>query len=124
MTDRYEFNDVENKTIEATGARAIGWGAISIIVGGFQIVTGVTTLSKGGFMPELTLAGGVVGIVVGVTFLAFGRTLKNVVQTKGNDIALMMGALKSLGAAFVIQIVAASAGFAIGVVASAIGIAK
>jgi ABC-type antimicrobial peptide transport system permease subunit len=59
-----------------------------------------------------------------VTFLAFGRTLKNVVQTKGNDIALMMGALKSLGAAFVIQIVAASAGFAIGVVASAIGIAK
>jgi hypothetical protein len=49
---------------------------------------------------------GIVMLIVGITFIGVGNSLRMVVQTQGNDIAHMMQALQKLGNAFFIQAIA------------------
>lgn len=116
----YEFSAQENKTIGMTASRARTWGIVSIIVGIFMALGGVSQLGHG-FMAAIKLADGVVSIVVGIVFVGVGGSLKSVVDTQGNDIGLMMSALQKLGTAFIVQLIAVTVGFVAGL---AIGVSQ
>ena len=125
MADQYEFSDAENHTIRAAGSRTGVWGGISIGVGVMNLLLGAGVLAKGGgLQASASLATGVVSIVVGATFLNIGKALKGVVETKGNDIGLMMGALQQLTKAVTIQIVVTCVAFVVGFAIGAMGLAR
>ena len=66
---------------------------------------------------ELTFFAMIVAIVVGVTFIGAGGSLKQVVTTQGNDLMHMMQALQKMGTAFLIEAICAIAGFVLTVIA-------
>jgi hypothetical protein len=105
----YEFNDTENSVIDKAASRAKLWGIISIVVGVLQCFASCGALAK----PDMAtyFPTGIIAIIVGVTFLGVGNSLKAVVQTQGNDIAHMMQALQKMSSAFTVQIVCAILGF-------------
>ena len=108
----YEFNEMENQIVDKTASRAKLWGIISIVVGSLNCVS-----SCGGFAKAdlfLNLPTGIVGIIVGVAFLGVGNSLKQVVQTQGNDLMHMMQALQKMSSAFMVQIVCTIAGWVLG----------
>ena len=108
----YEFNETENQIVDKTASRAKLWGVISIVVGSLNCVS-----SCGGFAKAdlfLNLPSGIVGIIVGVAFLGVGNSLKQVVQTQGNDLMHMMQALQKMSSAFMVQIVCTIAGWVLG----------
>lgn len=118
---QYEFSEDENRTITTTYTRARAWGVISLLIGASQIWL---ALKDGGglqFMELMTTIGGVVSIVVGIVFVAAAASMESVVKSRGNDIALMMTALRKLGMAFGILIVVAASSFVGGFVMGAIG---
>ena len=105
----YEFNDSENQIIDKTASRAKLWGIISIVVGSLNCMS-----SCGGFAKAdmfLNLPTGIVGIIVGVAFLGVGNSLKQVVQTQGNDLMHLMQALQKMSSAFMVQIVCTIVGW-------------
>jgi hypothetical protein len=74
-------------------------------------------------MAVVTLAQGLVAIIVGAFFVMTAGALKAVVDTSGNDVAHMMIALQKLAAAFTVQLVAVALGFMIGFVGGIMGAA-
>jgi len=107
----YEFNDTENAIIDRAASRAKLWGIISTVLGGLQCFTSCLAVVN----PVLAIAlpAGIVAVVVGITFMGVGNSLKQVVQTQGNDLMHMMQALDKMGSAFMVQIVCAIVGFAL-----------
>lgn len=111
----YEFNDTENQVIDKAAGRAKLWGIISTTIGALQVLGSCGTFAQpslGAWLPS-----GIVAIIVGVTFIGVGNSLKNVVQTRGNDVAHMMQALQKMSSAFTVQIVCAIVGFVLAVFA-------
>ncbi len=109
----YEFNDMENAIIDKTAGRAKLWGIISTVVGVCQVLLSCGSFANPTFASNLPA--GIIAIVVGVTFLGVGSSLKMVVQTQGNDLMHMMQALQKMGSAFMVQIVCAIIGFVLAV---------
>jgi hypothetical protein len=109
----YEFNELENSIIDKTAARAKLWGIISTTIGALQCLASCGAVANAGMASYLPT--GIIAIVVGVTFLGVGNSLKMVVQTQGNDLMHMMQALQKMGSAFMIQIVCAVIGFVLAV---------
>lgn len=107
----YEFNDMENSIIEKTAGRAKLWGIISIVVGALECMSSCGAFASLEYAKNLPI--GIVGIVVGVSFLGVGNSLKMVVQTQGNDSMHMMQAMQKISGAFMIQIICAIVGFAL-----------
>jgi hypothetical protein len=105
----YEFNDAENAIIDKVASRAKLWGIIATTVGALQCVSSCFTPLKGDLL--LNLPTGIVGVVVGITFMGVGNSLKLVVTTQGNDLMHMMQALDKMSGAFMVQIIAAIVGF-------------
>ena len=118
---QYEFSDVENTTIAATGSRARTWAVLAIISGGFSTLVGVVTIPRGGIIALLNLVSGPVSLVMGFTILGVAAAFKSIVDTKGNDVTHMMAALKKLNTAYTIQIVAMAVGFLAGAAGGAMG---
>ncbi|MBX3185999.1 MAG: hypothetical protein KF819_03245 [Labilithrix sp.] len=110
---QYEFNDMENAVIDKTAGRAKLWGIISTSIGALQILGSCGAIANPGMATYLPA--GIIAIVIGVTFMGVGNSLKNVVQTQGNDVMHMMQALEKMGSAFMIQIVCAIIGFVLAV---------
>ena len=109
----YEFNDMENQIIDKTASRAKLWGIISTTIGALQVLGScgaVANASMASYLPS-----GIIAIVIGVTFMGVGSSLKMVVQTQGNDLMHMMQALQKMGSAFMVQIVCAIIGFVLAV---------
>jgi hypothetical protein len=109
----YEFNEYENSIIDKTASRAKLWGIISTTIGALQI------LGSCGMFASPTLAtylpAGIVAIVVGVTFIGAGNSLKSVVTTQGNDLMHLMQAMQKMSTAFIIEIICAIVGFVLAV---------
>jgi hypothetical protein len=105
----YEFNDMENAIIDKTAGRAKLWGIISTVVGACQVLLSCGSFANPSFASNLPA--GIIAIVVGVTFLGVGSSLKMVVQTQGNDVMHMMQALQKMSSAFMVQIVCAIIAF-------------
>jgi hypothetical protein len=110
----YEFNDYENLVIDKTASRAKLWGIISTVIGALQIMGSCGMFAS----PQLAtyLPSGIVAIVVGVTFIGAGNSLKNVVTTQGNDLMHLMQAMQKMSAAFIIEIICSVVGFVLAVV--------
>jgi hypothetical protein len=100
----YEFNDFENSIIDKSAGRAKLWGIISCVIGGLQILGSCGMVSNAQYATYLP--SGIIAIVVGITFIGVGNSLKSVVQTQGNDMMHMMQAVQKLGSAFLIQAIA------------------
>jgi hypothetical protein len=109
----YEFNDMENSVIDKTAGRAKLWGIISTTIGALQCLASCGAVANPGMASYLP--SGIIAIVIGVTFIGVGNSLKMVVQTQGNDLMHMMQALQKMGSAFMIQIVCAIIGFVLAV---------
>lgn len=98
----YEFNHLENGIIDKCAGRAKLWGWISAVLGALQIIGGgCGSLSSAAL--ALYVPYGIVFLIVGITFIGVGNSLRYVVTTQGNDIGHMMQALQKLGSAFLIQ---------------------
>ena len=110
----YEFNEYENSIIEKTASRAKLWGIISTTIGALQIVGSCGMFAS----PTLAtyLPAGIVAIVVGVTFIGAGNSLKAVVSTQGNDLMHLMQAMQKMSTAFIIEIICAVVGFVLAVI--------
>ena len=107
----YEFNDTENAIIDKAASRAKLWGIISTVIGALQCVSSCFAVIPNNLGLATNLPIGIVAIVVGITFIGVGNSLKMVVQTQGNDLAHMMQALDKMSGAFMVQIVCAILGF-------------
>jgi hypothetical protein len=105
----YEFNELENQIIDKTAGRAKLWGIISTSLGALQILGSCGAVANAGMATYLPM--GIIAVVIGVTFMGVGSSLKMVVQTQGNDMMHMMQALQKMSSAFMIQIVCAVLGF-------------
>ncbi|MCH7716925.1 MAG: hypothetical protein IH876_12405 [Gemmatimonadetes bacterium] len=101
----YEFTVPQNVIIQKTATYTKLWGIISIVLGALQILLG-------------PLPAGIVSIVIGLVFVGVAGSLKAVVVTEGNDIDHMMAALKKLGNAFLIQVIAMVAAVVVGILAA------
>jgi hypothetical protein len=99
----YEFSDMENQIIDKAAGRAKTWGIISIVIGALQLLGTLGAIANPGLI--VYLPQGIIGIIIGTTFLGAGNSLKAVVDTQGNDIPHMMTAVQKLGSAFYIQII-------------------
>ncbi len=116
QSPQYEFGPQENDTIRRVAGRASSWGAVSIVVGVFQVL-GSFAAMRGKVGTGLgQLAGGIVSVLVGVAFRGVGSSFKAVVETHGNDIGNLLAALRSLDRAFLTQLVAVVAAFCLGIV--------
>jgi hypothetical protein len=115
----YEFNDLENGIIGKAAGRARTWGIISIVIGALYTLSGIFFFLAPTLL--INLATGIVGIIVGVTFLGAGNSLRTVVDTQGNDMQHMMQAMEKLASAFMVQIVMAIVGFVLAAIAVLIG---
>lgn len=100
----YEFNDFENSVIDKTAGRAKLWGIISTVIGALQLLGSCGMVANASYATYLP--SGIIALVVGITFIGVGNSLKSVVQTQGNDMMHMMQAMQKLGSAFMIQIIA------------------
>ena len=97
----YEF---ENSVIDKTASRAKLWGIISTVIGALQLLGSCGMVANASYATYLP--SGIIALVVGITFIGVGNSLKSVVQTQGNDMMHMMQAMQKLGSAFMIQIIA------------------
>jgi hypothetical protein len=100
----YEFNEFENSIIDKTAGRAKLWGIISTVIGALQLLGSCGMVANASYATYLP--SGIIALVVGITFIGVGNSLKSVVQTQGNDMMHMMQAMQKLGSAFMIQIIA------------------
>lgn len=99
----YEFNPIENAILAKTASRAKLWGVVSIVVGSLQLLSSCGAVKNSALATNLPL--GIVGVIVGITFIGVGNSLKSVVETRGNDLMHMMLAMQKMSTAFVIQII-------------------
>ena len=111
----YEFDMVQNIKIAKCASRARTWGVISVILG-ILILLGLVALVA--LVPS-TEAGGMKGVVLwgsmaplvfvylgaGVMYFSAGGALRQVVDTQGNDIGLLLSGLNKMSIAFMIEAV-------------------
>jgi hypothetical protein len=110
----YEFNEYENSVIDKCASRAKLWGIISTTVGALQVLGSCGMFASPGLATYLPA--GVIAIVVGVTFMGAGNSLKSIVTSQGQDMMHLGQAMQKLSSAFMIQIVCAIIMFVLAVV--------
>lgn len=114
----YEFNEYENSVIDKAAGRMKLWGIISTVVGALQLIGSCGMFVDAKYATNLP--SGIVAIVIGITFMGAGNSLKSVVTTQGNDLFYMMQALQKLGTAFLIETICAIVGFVLGAIVLAL----
>lgn len=116
----YEFKPAEDVTITAAAGRSRQWGTVSAALGGLQLLLGGYSLSRGHTTAGLAfIVQGALALVIGSTFTGVGRSLKSIVDTRGDDIGHLMKAMNTLNRAIGIQIVVTVLAFVIGFFAGA-----
>lgn len=135
-TANYEFNELENTQLASTARFAKLWGIISLVSGILLLLMGIlitvmmagvtaaaaaSSSSTPGMSPAAMGAIGIglipsalVSIIGGIFYMNSGSALSSVVTTQGNDIPLLMNAIKGLSRAFMIEAIAMAIGFVLG----------
>ena len=113
-TAGYEFTASQNAIIQKTATYARLWGIFSVVVGGIQILMGLSNW--------IELPSGIVSIVIGMAFIGAAASLKAVVDTEGNDIDHMMAAVQKLGTAFLVQVIVTVAAVVIVILAGILAV--
>jgi hypothetical protein len=109
----YEFSEGENITIARAARLGLAWGIVSIVVGSLASLVGLVTLAQSPLGLIQLLSGGT-SIAIGIIFIGVARSLREVVDTEGNDVDHVMAALHKLGTAFLIQIILTGVAFVLG----------
>jgi hypothetical protein len=110
----YEFNAYENAILAKTASRARQWGFISALLGVLSMTASCGVIARAEMAASLPV--GLVGVIVGFTFVGVGNALRDAVRTRGSDLAHVMLALQKLGAAFMIQTLCTAIAFALAVI--------
>lgn len=98
---QYEFNDDENVGIERAGASSTIWAACAIVGAVLLGVLAALQLFLDNLRGAiLVLPLFLVCAVAGWLYFGAGRALKDVANTEGNDVELLMRALDRLAKAF------------------------
>jgi len=107
----YEFNEYENSIIDKTASRAKLWGIISTVIGALYVLGSCGMVANPGLAANLP--SGIVSIVIGITFMGAGNSLKSIVTSQGSDMMHLGQAMQKMSSAFMIQIVCAIIAFAL-----------
>jgi hypothetical protein len=110
---RYEFSDGENVTISRAARLGLVWGIASIVIGGLACLAGMVALTASAIGLVHMLTGGT-SIAIGIIFVGVAKSLREVVDTEGNDVDHMMAAIHKLGTAFLVQIILTGVAFFLG----------
>jgi hypothetical protein len=111
----YEFNEYENSIIDKAASRAKLWGIISTVIGALYVLGSCGAVANPGLATNLP--SGIVSIVIGITFIGAGNSLKSIVTSQVNDMMHLGQAMQKMSSAFMIQIVCAIIAFALVVLA-------
>ena len=124
----YEFNEAENLTIGKTAKRATIWGIASIVTGVVAAI-GIVVVFVAFTQMEEEIGPGVpntvilaliplacVYLIIGWFYLGCGKAMKAVVETRGNDVELMMAGLAKMTGAFKAEAIVTIVAFAVGLV--------
>jgi hypothetical protein len=129
---RYEFTPAENTVIARAAKLARAWGIIAVAGGalvGLMVVAGVVAILI--YSPRFPVATtavilslvlvavigpiAVVNVITGRYYIASGRSLQDVVETSGNDVAHLMTALDKVAGAFRLEVIFIAVTFALGI---------
>ena len=117
----YEFTDQENIVIGATANRAKWWGWISLVCGVLLTLGALFSFTQSIGAGLEALLQGIPSVIVGAFFIKTAKSLQLVVDTQGDDVAHMMTAVQSLGAAFLVQLIVVGVAFVLGMILGAAG---
>ncbi|WP_421657012.1 DUF5362 family protein [Leptothermofonsia sp. ETS-13] len=96
----YEFNDSQNGLIKDLSQKMRFVGYFSMVVGILAIIGGLFAFTRGGLS---SLIQGVIAIVIGLWTLNAANAFKLIVDTQGNDVENLMGALGELRKLYTLQ---------------------
>ncbi len=96
----YEFDESQNGLIKDLAKKMQFVGYFSMTIGSLVFLVGLLTLAKGSLG---TIISGVVGIIVGIWTLDAAKAFRLIVDTQGNDIENLMGALGELRKFYTLQ---------------------
>jgi hypothetical protein len=121
----YEFNSFENDVLRRVGARARTWGVMSVVIGVLLMLLALIALAS---LPAkvgqpVGIAAGLLAlppILSGTLYASAGAAMRSVVESEGNDVVLVMNAVKSLTRAMRVETWAAMVAFGIGCVLGAV----
>lgn len=115
----YEFDEVENLTIAKTANRAALWGYAAVSIGVLSAIA-LTIFAlrfdelKGSLGPEMAevpsaalmalIPIALINLIIGFVYIGAGKSLRKVVQTRGNDTELLCQGVEKMGIAFKIEV--------------------
>lgn len=91
MSEQYEFNEMENRTIAKVGLWAMVLGIVYFVDGALSL------------FPDFNVVAAGISVTVGVFYLLGGRAFRAVVNTEGRDVTFMLSALSKVGIAFLVR---------------------
>lgn len=101
--DNYEFNEEENTIIGRLASRMYWAAVVFLVFGGIKIFEGLQSLLLGVELTDTLLRDmvqhfvlSIMFIIMGVLTLSVSQSFKLVVNTEGNDIDNLLGAVRSL----------------------------
>jgi len=114
---QYEFSAIENLTIAKTAKISKVWGVFALLIGVLVLIAIAVAMAfardiawEMGVEPTMimgVIAGlsplALVDLVIGGLYIASGGSLRKVVDTRGNDVTLMLSGLNRLANAFMIE---------------------
>ena len=125
----FELSESQNVVVRNLASAAKLWGIVSVATGSVLFCTSVglalfavsqqSTAMSSSIVGTITLGLGpsaAVSLVCGWFYLSSARSLREVVDTQGNDIPLLVGAMDGLKRAFMIEAI----GFILAMVATMI----
>lgn len=130
---RYEFNPLENMVIARAARLTRAWGIIAVVIGvllAIMVIVGAALVlvftsevddpTVGVLLPIVLIVAlgpvALVNVITGWYYMASGRSLQEVVDTEGNDVAHLMSALDRVAGAFRIEVIFLVIAFALGVI--------
>jgi hypothetical protein len=99
VTGAYEFTPAQNEVI-----RGLAWnmrvvGVVMLVAGGLGLLTGVVSRDVG------VLVQGILALVIGGFTLQASGAFRQIVETRGNDIAYLMEALGAIRRLYTLQVI-------------------
>lgn len=117
----YEFSQSQNELISDLAAKMRFVSMFLIGLGVLATITGLVTILRGGFS---SIISGIVYLVIGIWTNKAASSFKMIVETQGNDIENLMGALGELRKLYTLQywlLIIALVFIAIGLVLAVVG---
>ena len=96
MEQQYEFSEEENIIVGSLAKKMK-------FVGIFGIIFGVLEILQGIFSDKTAIVQGLISIIIGIWTTKASESFQKIVDTQGNDISYLLGALDQLKKLFSLQ---------------------